>query len=291
MKRRTSKLNRLSLAFADHPYLIIFVPIVIACLSLLWHCVSLDFTSLKLDCIKPDYEKLGEFPFWATVAHITTCFSFLFICLTVYYNRKMADANFINRFECRYYSPEMLKYINMLTEFRHSNKKYFTRGRKPQFNPDSALDEHPFPRLRWSKELEEARRAVRSYFFTVFHLHQKKTISETAFVLIIDKAAMALLFDVIEPMDREQNPSYKYQIYRDIMEYCGDIYKRRVAGQIHLTYNRHLVIKTDICSTIMGSLPVVHSVLVSITLAAFGLFIIKKNSHSKCRHKGSYHTR
>jgi hypothetical protein len=134
-------------------------------------------------------------------------------------SNKAHEAEVAHTFFAEYGSPEMLNDMVILSKFRKDNPKDFVE----KFIAGRFTD----PLM---KELDNARRRVKTHYLKAVGLRRKKLISDALFISIIDSRGILLLHKVVIPMtiktDNPSNPEindYKYlEKYHRQLRWCTE---------------------------------------------------------------------
>jgi hypothetical protein len=134
-------------------------------------------------------------------------------------SRKTNEATVAHTFFAEYGSPQMLNDMILLSQFRKDNPEDFAE----KFIAGRFTD----PLM---KELDNARRRVKTHYLKAVGLHRNKLISNALFISIIDSRGILLLQKVIIPMtirtDNLTNPEindYKYlEKYHHQLRWCTE---------------------------------------------------------------------
>ena len=73
----------------------------------------------------------------------------------------------------------------------------------------------------WTEVQDRARRNVKGFFLGAYTLWRGRSISRRALLQIIDVDGVALLFSVVEPMERILNDQYDWRPFYEIMRIMG----------------------------------------------------------------------
>ena len=70
------------------------------------------------------------------------------------------------------------------------------------------------------KRVNSARRQVKYYFVKALRLHQEGLITQQLLQVICNVDGIDLLYDVVEPLERELNPDYEKEAFIQLREVC-----------------------------------------------------------------------
>lgn len=174
-------------------------------------------------------------------AYVTGILSIVFMYNNMCQTRHVAEAQFIHNSTTNFYSHKMLASLRELAEFGRRKPSFFRLHRTEFYNPSAPM---PIPfekRMRWSHAMDEARRYVKGYFFNALELYMQGKISKKTLRAIVDKSALTILFDIVEPMESQMNPVYDYLYYHTMMLVAGDIYTKRSLSTSCLRYNKNRI--------------------------------------------------
>lgn len=165
---------------------------------------------------------------------------------------KIAEAKFVSEYADKYYSKEMCNYIRILVDFRDrktpdakSGLTSFIRQkedfsfRTPENNRNERISFIPDYEIDIDPIVDEARRAVQSYFINAYELYSVGIISKEVLLSIIDKSAFCLYFDVIEPLMYLDNKEYVYRKFYHLMELGKDLYIKRKRDEAHYCWRKN----------------------------------------------------
>lgn len=171
-------------------------------------------------CI-PNLKQLG------TMAAVVTVLSIVFVIATLKQQQSLFEAQILNEYNKEYMDKEMLDFVRVLGAMSSRDRTKYGKWRAPECNLCQIPNFHPDDDYQWTKEEDNARRKVKGYFIDVLDLYLEGKISREIFRRIVNKSALTLLFDVVEPMEWYLNEDYDYTKFYKIMLIAGDIYQEQ----------------------------------------------------------------
>lgn len=171
-------------------------------------------------CI-PNLKQLG------TMAAVVTVLSIVFVIATLKQQQSLFEAQILNEYNKEYMDKEMLDFVRILGAMSSRDGNKYGSRRTPEHNLCQIPNFNPDEDYQWTEEENNARRKVKGYFIDVLDLYLEGKISREIFRRIVDKSALPLLFDVVEPMEWYLNEDYDYRKFYKIMLIAGDIYQEQ----------------------------------------------------------------
>jgi hypothetical protein len=109
-----------------------------------------------------------------------------------------AESTLVLRFRDEYASDQMLADLRALRDWYDTHGSKFAKAWREKFEKgdNDALI------------VDKARRRVSNFFSTIIDLHDARLVPERIERLIIDLDGIELLYNVVEPLERELNPNY-----------------------------------------------------------------------------------
>jgi hypothetical protein len=124
----------------------------------------------------------------------------------------------------RYGSVEMMKYLQVLGKWRDDNSDIIARWKERDESDTKAIkllkdfiNERAHKHDNF-KELNEARRFVKRYFYDAYELFENGLISRDLCIRICSEYGHELLFNVIEPLDYATMPRYDEHEFKKVRD-------------------------------------------------------------------------
>lgn len=156
-----------------------------------------------------------------------TMLSALFAGVSILSFVHLHESKTVNSFQHSYAKPKMARALRTLVDYRTSNRKYFRMHRVSSSNSNErlALPGVSAP-AHWSEAVTDARRHIKFYFSNALGLYVSGAISLAAFRRIVDKSAICVFFEIVEPIEAMLNPFYNQTPYYKLMLLCSDLYNQ-----------------------------------------------------------------
>lgn len=184
---------------------------------LVWYYDS-DFRSSGRFC-----DQGTELPRWS---EIFTIASAIFTGASIISFAHLHESKTMNSFQHSYAKPKMARALRTLVDYRTANGDFFRIHRVASMNKNSRL---VLPGVmapnHWEEDVTDARRHIKFYFINALSLYVSGAISHTTFRRIVDKSAICVFFDIVEPIESMLNPFYNHTAYYQLMLLCSDIYR------------------------------------------------------------------
>ena len=159
-----------------------------------------------------------------SLAALATILSLVLVLMTLQSTKRINETQLLFQYDELYFKKEMQQYLRILREFHSKYENTFEphRDERNQISGDDFMTDG----LSWCECIDTARRQIKSYFINALDLYLEGMISTRVFLRIIDKNAITIFFDIVEPMEWNLNRDYDHTKFEKIMTLAYPIYTK-----------------------------------------------------------------
>lgn len=158
---------------------------------------------------------------------LVTMASALFTAASLISFAQLHESRTMNGFQRSYAKPKMARALRDLVDYRAEHADFFRLHRAVSMNQDARLVlSGVMAPNHWDEKVTDARRQIKFFFHNALSLYVSGAVSYATFRRIVDKSAICVLFDIVEPIESMLNPFYNHTAYYQLMLLCSDIYAK-----------------------------------------------------------------